>query len=425
MAGRRTLVDVNNSAPTVKDDGRPALAVRPSRSASPKRVCMITHSFYESDNRVLRYAEALAERGDSVEVFALRRTPETPKEEVISGVKVCRIQDRFGKKQQSKSSFLWPLLRFLVTASWRVMRTHRRQRYDFVHVHNIPDFLVFAAWYPKLTGARVILDIHDVVPEFFMAKFGGSNHAVVIWALKLMEKVSATFADHVIIANHLWLEKFTSRSAPLEKCSVFINHVDSRIFQPRPRREGTWKPVVLFPGGLEWHQGVDIAIRAFKGLLGRIPEAEFHIYGDGMMKPKLVELVNDLGLTGSVRFFEPLALRQIADVMAEAGLGVVAKRADSFGNEASSTKIMEFMLLGVPVVASDTKIERYYLDDSVVRFFESGNVQELTEAMYQLLTNRQLRSGLVERAFAYASRNNWQSRKFEYFGLVDSLCIPK
>jgi glycosyltransferase involved in cell wall biosynthesis len=143
------------------------------------------------------------------------------------------------------------------------------------------------------------------------------------------------------------------------------------------------------------------------------------------MKPQLIELVNDLGLTGSVRFFEPLALRQIADVMAEAGLGVVAKRADSFGNEASSTKIMEFMLLGVPVVASNTKIERYYLDDSVVRFFESGNVPELAEAMYELLTNRQLRSGIVERAFAYASRNNWQSRKSEYFRLVDSLCIPK
>jgi glycosyltransferase involved in cell wall biosynthesis len=386
---------------------------------------MITHSFYESDNRVLRYAEALAERGDSVEVFALRRTPDMPKEEVISGVKVCRIQDRFGKTQKSKSSFLWPLLRFLATASRSVMRSHRHQRYDLIHVHNIPDFLVFAAWYPKLTGARVILDIHDVVPEFFMAKFGGSAHPVVIWALKLMEKVSAAFSDHVIIANHLWLEKLTSRSVPLEKCSVFINHVDSRIFQPRLRGDGAWKPVVIFPGGLEWHQGVDIAIRGFQGLLARIPEAEFHIYGDGIMKPQLIELVNDLGLTGSVRFFEPLALRQIADVMAEAGLGVVAKRADSFGNEASSTKIMEFMSLGVPVVASNTKIERYYLDDSVVRFFESGNVQELTEAMYQLLTNRQLRSGLVERAFAYASRNNWQSRKFEYFGLVDSLCVPK
>ena len=38
---------------------------------------MITHSFYESDNRVIRYAETLAQRGDSVEVFALRRSPET------------------------------------------------------------------------------------------------------------------------------------------------------------------------------------------------------------------------------------------------------------------------------------------------------------------------------------------------------------
>jgi glycosyltransferase involved in cell wall biosynthesis len=316
-------------------------------------------------------------------------------------------------------------MRFLVLASWWVMRSHRRRRYDFVHMHNLPDFLVFAAWYPKLTGTPVVLDIHDIVPEFFGSKFGASKHAIAIRALKVIERISASFADHVIIANHLWLERYTSRSARPEKCSVFINHVDGRIFESLHRVEDTWEPVVLFPGGLEWHQGLDIAIRAFKELLLKIPEAQFHIYGEGIMKPQLIELAKELDLTGSVRFFEPLAIRKIAHVMAAAGLGVVPKRADSFGNEASSTKIMEFMSLGVPVVVSNTKVERYYLNDSVVRFFESGNVQELAEAMHDVLTNRELRSGMVKRAFEYASRNSWQNRKSEYFALVDALCSRK
>ena len=121
---------------------------------------MISHSFYESDNRVLRYAESLAARGDDVEILALRRTPEQPVEETINGVKLFRIQDRFGKKEKSKSSFLWPLLRFLFLASWWVMRRHWKRRFNLIHVHNIPDFLVFSAWYPKLMGAKVILDIH-------------------------------------------------------------------------------------------------------------------------------------------------------------------------------------------------------------------------------------------------------------------------
>lgn len=384
---------------------------------------MLTHSFYESDNRVIRYAETLAQRGDSVEVFALRRSPDTPKEETIVGVKVFRIQDRFSKDRQSKSAdFLWPLLRFLVVSSWWITRRHIRRRYHLVHVHNIPDFLVFAAWYPKLTGAKVMLDIHDIVPELFGSKFKVSNRSVLVRGLKIVEKLSAAFANRVILSNHLWLEKYTARSARREKCSVFINHVDGRIFYPRQPARLDSKPVIMFPGGLQWHQGVDIAIQAFAKLRRHLPDAEFHIYGDGNRKPELVALAQELGLNGSVRFFSPLRIGQIADVMAGADLGVVPKRADSFGNEAYSTKIMEFMSLGVPTVVSSTKIDRYYFDDSVVRFFESGNPDALAGAMFDVLSNDELRRGMVARASEYVARNSWDTRKNDYLKLVDSLC---
>ncbi len=383
---------------------------------------MVTYSFYESDNRVIRYAETLAQRGDSVDVIALRRKPEFPKEEVIKGVKLHRLQDRFGKNEKSKSSYLWPLLRFLFASSWWIARRHRQRRYDFFHIHNIPDFMVFAAWYPKLTGAKVILDIHDIVPEFFGSKFGTSKRSLLVWGLKVVEKLSAAFANHVILANHLWLEKYIARSAPKEKCSVFMNHVDERIFYPRQRTRTDDKLVVMFPGGLQWHQGLDIAIRAFDKLCHKLPQAEFHIYGDGNMKPQLVALAGELGLNGSVRFFNPMSIQQIAGVMANADLGVVPKRADSFGNEAYSTKIMEFMSLGVPMVVSSTKIDRYYFNDSVVRFFESGNADALAEAMFDVLSNTEKRANLVKQASEYVARNSWGNRKADYLKLVDSLC---
>jgi len=382
---------------------------------------MVTHSFYESDNRVMRYAETLAAKGYAVEVFALRRSPELPKEETIEGVRVLRIKDRFGKAEKSKSAFLLPLLRFFFAAAWGVFRSNLRHRYDLVHVHNIPDFMVFAAWHPMLTGARVILDIHDLVPEFFASKFNGSESSRLVRALKLMEKFSAAFADHVIIANHLWLEKFTARSAPAQKCSVFINNVDHRVFRPSPRAPSHARQLVLFPGGLQWHQGVDLAIRAFGTLRLRLPQAEFHIYGDGIMKPDLIALAAELELSDRVRFFAPLKLREIAQVMAGADLGVVPKRADSFGNEAYSTKIMEFMAAGVPVVASNTKVDRFYFDDSVVRFFESGNVDALAVAMHEVLVDQNLRRSLVTNAAAYAVRHSWENSQQAYLQLVDRL----
>ena len=70
-------------------------------------------------------------------------------------------------------------------------------------------------------------------------------------------------------------------------------------------------------------------------------------------------------------------MRKIAEVVANADLGVVPKRADSFGNEAFSTKIMEYMAEGVPAIVSKTRVDQSYFNDSIVRFFDSGNENEL------------------------------------------------
>lgn len=399
--------------------------VKPTRSArAPKRVCMVTHSYYESDGRVRRYAESLAERGDVVEVLALRRAASTPREEDLKGVRVVRIQDRFEKSETSAAAHLRPLLRFVLAASRWLSRSHRERRFDLVHVHNIPDFVVFAAWYPKFTGVPIILDIHDIVPELFASKFGARARRPVVALLRLVERASAAFADRIIIANDLWLDTYTSRSASHEKCSVFVNNVDARVYRPSlvPRLRDPLRPIVMFPGGLQWHQGVDIAIRAFAKLQRQLPGAVFLVYGDGSMKAQLVALVRELGLERSVHFFDPVSTEEIAAIMAQADLGVVPKRADSFGNEAYSTKIMEFMAVGVPVVVSSTRVDRFYFDETVVRFFASGDDDALAEAMYELLSDDERRQSQIAAANEFVARNHWGTRKGEYLELVDALC---
>ena len=240
-------------------------------------------------------------------------------------------------------------------------------------------------------------------------------------ALRLVEKASAAMADRVILANHLWLEKYSARSAPTRKCMAIINHVDEQIFRPLPRRRTSSEPRIVFPGGLQWHQGLDIAIRAFAILCRHLPDARFDIYGDGNMKPQLLALVAELGLEDGVRFHEPVKLRDIAQIMADADLGVVPKRADSFGNEAYSTKIMEFMAVGVPVIVSRTLVDQYYFDDSVVRFFPSGDDEALAAVMYEMLSDPTRGEAQVERAHDYVRRHGWSRHKQEYLDLVDSL----
>ena len=387
----------------------------------PRRICMVTYSNYESDNRVMRYAEELARQGDTVEVLAIKNDRSQADTEMVGGVKLSRIQCRDRKDEKTRVAYVLPILRFLIAASVRMAWRQLRRPYDLIHVHNVPDFLVFSAWVPMLAGAKVVLDIHDILPEFYASKFKSAPRSFSMNVLRLLERKSAQFAHHVIISNDLWRDKYSTRTGLDGRCSVFINNVDASVFQPRPRTRDDGKLIVLFPGGLQWHQGVDIAIRAFKRVAAELPNAELRIYGDGNMKAQLEALTRELGLEQNVLFFKPMPLRQIADVMANADLGVVPKRADSFGNEAYSTKIMEFMSLGVPVVVSGTKIDRYYFDDSVVCFFESGNHDALAEAILRALRDPELRRRLAANASAYAAQHSWDSRRHDYLALVDSL----
>jgi glycosyltransferase involved in cell wall biosynthesis len=397
-------------------------ALPPPANPRPKRVAMISHSVYTRDNRVRRYAESLAARGDHVDVFALGQHPGPGNQQRIEGVDVFRVQDRAARQQRSKLAYLWPLLRFLVVTSIRLTRRHIQQPYDVVHVHNIPDFLVFAAWYPKLCGVPVILDIHDIVPEFFASKFQAGSMGLTRKLLVWMERASAGFADRVIIANHLWRDKYALRTGVNGRCTVFINHVDTRLFRCIPRTQKNGRQIVLYPGGLQWHQGLDIALRAFQQVATSLPAVEFHIYGDGSAKESLVRLTKDLGLNDRVRFFEPRSAQEIATIMASADLGVVPKRADSFGNEAYSTKIMEFMAVGVPVIVSSTKVDRYYFNDSIVRFFEPGNPDALAREIVALLRDDELRRCMTTEASTYAATHCWENRKGDYLRMVDSLC---
>jgi glycosyltransferase involved in cell wall biosynthesis len=298
-----------------------------------KRVCMVTYSFYESDNRVMRYAGALAERGDLVDVIALNREGKYPKDELLGHVRVHRVQARVCN-EKGKLSYLSRIARFLVTASLHLAKRHLRERYDVVHVHNVPDFLVFAAWLPKVTGSGVILDIHDILPEFYASKFSREKSGFLVGFLKYLERVSARFAHHVIISNHLWFEIITSRSVPKEKCSVFINYVDTKLFQWRNGTPKADRRLVIYPGGLHWHQGLDLAIQAFARVSKEVPSAEFHIYGEGPVKGELVSLTRTLGLDQKVRFFGTRPITEIVDIVAKADVGVVAKRANSFGDQA-------------------------------------------------------------------------------------------
>jgi glycosyltransferase involved in cell wall biosynthesis len=149
-----------------------------------------------------------------------------------------------------------------------------------------------------------------------------------------------------------------------------------------------------------------------------MPDAEFHIYGDGPVRPALEEMTRQRGLNGLVQFKEGLPLKEIAPVIAAADVGVVPKRAEGFGNEAFSTKILEFMACGVPVIVSRTRVDTHYFDDTLVRFFKSGDEVDLAQAMLWVYEHRKDNQAWRQRARDFAVRNSWQERCADYLNLV-------
>ena len=134
-------------------------------------VCMIAYSFYEADNRVMRYAEALASRGDRVDVIALQ-SGNRPAREILNGVNLFRIQER-SYKEKTKISYLLNIALFFLEG-YPVRRISGPEASIPIGSCALVD-LVFTAIIPKVRGAKIVLDIHDILPEFYMSKFGAGT----------------------------------------------------------------------------------------------------------------------------------------------------------------------------------------------------------------------------------------------------------
>ena len=384
------------------------------------KVCMLAYSFYETDARIKQYANALVSRGDSVDVIALRQ-PEQPKHSVINGVNVFRVQTRT-INERTPFSYLARILRFLLVSAAFMARRHKSEKYDLIHVHSVPDFLVFAAAIPKLLGVPIILDIHDVLPEFYASKFRVTRDSLLFRSLVLVERISIAFADRAIVANHLWCERVAKRSGMPQKCFPIRNYPALGLFDPKIRSRANGKFLITYPGSLNWHQGLDVAINAFSKVKEQMSDAEFHVYGEGPAKADLIRLSESLGLEGRVIFHGMLPTEEIVQVMADTDLAIEPKRAGSqFGNEALSMKIFEFMAVGVPLVVSRTTIHQYYYDDSLVRYYDRDDVDQLAANMLLLRNNSELRAEQVSRALSYVKAHNWEIEKSQYLGMVDAL----
>jgi len=383
--------------------------------------CVIAYTFLDADSRVLRYVEFLVEKGYEVDVIALRNSGEDPVDR-RNGITTFRIRER-RSNEKGILDYVFNLLMFFLKGTFVLLSRYRKVRHKIVHVHNLPDFLVFMGALPKWGGARLILDIHDILPEYFCQKFGKDLRSFPAKVLFILEKVSARFADHVIVANDLWREKILLRCGlSPEKCTSLLNYPDMKFFRSPPSHDGRNGFRMIYPGTISHHHGVDIAIHALNLLAQEIPNIRFDIYATPSSNLEHVQrikaLVEEKNLVDRVTIHDPLPLMLLGEIFANADVGVIPKRGGMFAGEAFSTKMLEFMAAGLPVVASRTKIDEHYFDDTMVSYFEPGNPTDMAERIREIYRNPAEARKKAGKCSEFVSRNNWDTRKSIYGDLL-------
>lgn len=334
-------------------------------------VCMLVHSHYEEDPRVRREAESLVAAGIPVVVFGLRR-PGEPEREAIAGVELRRL----GVERHQGAglgTYLVEYLAFLLRAMVAATAAHRRLRFRAIHVHSLPDFLVFAAAPLKLAGVPVILDLHEAMPEFFRQRFGGRLGGEGVRArvahrlLVAQERLSIAFADAVITVNHALGERLVAGGLAPGKLTILLNTPSLERWDParhpaRPFRDGGTLRLV-YAGALTPIYELDVVVRAMALLADQRPElrVELDVYGRGDSADDLASLAADLGLVDRVRLHGRIPIEAVPAAVASADVGLAPTRRTDFTDFSLSTKIFEYAAMGKPVVASHLPtIERYF-----------------------------------------------------------------
>jgi glycosyltransferase involved in cell wall biosynthesis len=293
-----------------------------------------------------------------------------------------------------------------------------------VQVNTLPDWLVFAAIVPRLLGARVLLDLHECMPEFFATKFASPSHPAVRLLARL-EQASIRSADLAITCTEQMRAAFIARGAQGEKIEVILNSADEEIFDPQrhpPTGSGPDRFVVLSHGSIEERYGLDTAIRAVARLAGEVPGLRLDIFGEGAYADELQELAEQLGIEDRVFFSDGLVpLDELLRAIATADAGLVAMKRDSFRDLTHTNKMFDFIAMRRPVIVSRTASVEAYFDESCFQLFESGDDRDLARAIRELHANAGLRERLVRRAAEVNEPYRWPRQRELYLRVVERL----
>lgn len=393
-----------------------------------KRMAVVSFSNFPDDPRPRRAAETFVQAGMNVEVICLMDEG-SPKQDTFNGIEIDRITIK--KIRNSMAWYVFQYCLFILIAFLKLATRSLTRRYHVVHIHNMPDVLVFAALVPKCLGAKVILDLHDPMPELMMTIFNLRRESRAVKLMARLENWSIAIADAVLTVNRACEKLFAARSCAASKVSVVMNSPDERIFKYSPAQIMNWRSnatnapfVIMYHGTLVERNGADLVVEAMVKLRKSVPAAELRIYGPRTpFLDHIMLTVAEKGLEKSVHYLGSRRLEELVDAIADCDVGVIPNKRSIFTEINTPTRIFEYLALGKPVVAPRAPgIQDYFSDDALV-LFELGNSDDLALKLTWVATHPEEALEITNRGQAVYLAHAWSNEKMKLLKVASDLVV--
>jgi glycosyltransferase involved in cell wall biosynthesis len=386
-----------------------------------RSLLILAYTTYESDPRVIRAAEAARDAKFTVDVIALRR-PGQPPVEMVRGVRVFRAAQR-RYRGHSRLRYLLAYLAFAARCAARSTALLATQRYAAVHVNNMPDPLVFSVIVPKLLGARIILDIHDPMPETFDAKFApGGTRTLVGRILLLLERVSVAFADRTItVSEPVKHGILASHGYRPEAIGVIANLADDALFTPCPYPPIDGRIRFVFHGTILERYGLRTLIEAVAHVRHR-DRLHVMIIGEGDFSATLSDLIRSHDVGDVVEFINRVyPVHDIPGLLAGCHAGVVPLNMSHLADFALPLKLVEYTCLGLPfITVRSAAIAHYWRPDECI-YFTAGDAKQLASLLDMFAEHPGRLLEYRERLAAARNRLLWSNEKTRYIAMLEDL----
>ena len=245
-------------------------------------------------------------------------------------------------------------------------------------------------------------------------------HGVEVWEpLPARRKAALMAADMVLAPSTYTAEKLhTVQGVDVEKIRILPWPIDPLMLRLADAPSSLTLPegfpqghVILTVGrwvAAERYKGADDMIRAIPQLMNSVPDVRLVLVGNGDDLPRLKDLMAELSLGASVRFYDRLSREQLAACYAHADVFALPSTGEGFG-----LVFLEAMAFGVPVVGAAAGGVTDIIKDGVNgRLVPGKDLATLVGKLGQLLGDGAMRATLGKKG-AEIVREKYQFQAFE------------